>query len=98
MLGIFQTPADATPTVVALWHMDETSGNTAVDATGNGHNGVNTNIAFVSPGFDGNGGAYSFNGTSRVVVPDSPALNPGTANITLTAHVKTSTMPVQMGA
>jgi hypothetical protein len=96
-LALLPTPATAAPTVVALWHMDETSGTTAVDATGNGHAGVNTNIAFVSPGFDGTGGAYAFNGSSRVVIPDSPSLNPGSQDITLTAHVKTSTLPGSVG-
>jgi len=91
------TPATASPTVVALWHMDETSGVSALDATGNGHVGANTNIAFASPGFDGAGGAYSFNGSSRVVIPDSPGLNPGSQDITLIAHVKTSTLPGSVG-
>ena len=94
---LLATPATASPTVVALWHMDETSGTTALDATGNGHVGANTNIAFVSPGFDGIGGAYSFNGSSRVVIPDSPGLNPGSQDITLIAHVKTSTLPGSVG-
>jgi len=77
--------------------MDETSGTIAFDATGNGHTGANTNIAFVSPGFDGTGGAYAFNGSSRVVIPDSPSLNPGSQDVTLTAHVKTSTLPGSVG-
>lgn len=96
-LSLIGVPATAAPTVVAQWHMDETSGTIAVDATGNGHNGVNTNIAFVAPGFDGTGGAYSFNGASRVVIPDSPSLNPGSQDITLTASVRTSTLPGSVG-
>ena len=52
---------------------------------------------FVSPGFDGTGGAYAFNGNSRVVIPDSPSLNPGSQDVTLTAHVKTSTLPGSVG-
>jgi hypothetical protein len=77
--------------------MDETSGATASDATGNGHTGANTNIAFVAPGYDGTGGAYAFNGIARVVVPDAPDLNPGTADITITAHVNTSVLPGAVG-
>ena len=96
-LTLLGTTASAAPTVVALWHMDETSGNIASDATGNGHDGTNTNIVFTSPGSDGSGGAYAFNGHSRVVVPDSPSLNPGSQDITLTAHVKTSTLPGSVG-
>ena len=90
-------PATATPTVVALWHMDETSGTAASDATGSGHDGVDTNIAFASPGFDGTGGAYAFSGSSWVVIPDSPNLNPGSQDITLIVHVKTSTLPGSVG-
>jgi hypothetical protein len=96
-LALLGTPATAAPAAVALWHMNETSGSTAVDATGNGHNGTNTNITFATPGFDGTGGAYSFNGSSRVVIPDSPGLNPGSQDITLIAHVKTSTPPGSVG-
>ena len=96
-LSLIQTPASATPTVVGLWHMDEILGTTATDASGNGHDGVNTNIAFVAPGFDGTGGAYSFNGSSRVFILDSPGLNPGAQDITLTAHVMTSTLPGSVG-
>jgi hypothetical protein len=96
-LSVAGPPAWAAPTTVALWHMDEGSGTTAIDATGNGHNGTNTNIGYVSPGFDGSGGAYSFNGSSRVVIPDSPALNPGSQDITLVAHVKTTTLPGSVG-
>lgn len=91
------TPVQSTPTVVGLWHMDETSGTTAVDASGLGHDGVNTNVTFVTPGFDGTGGAYSFNGTSRVVIPDSASLNPGSADVTLTAYVNTSVLPGAVG-
>lgn len=96
-LALLATPATAAPTVAGLWHMDETSGTTAVDATGNGHGGTNTNITFVSPGFDGAAGAYAFGGNSRVVIPDSPGLNPGSQDITLIAHVKTSTLPGSVG-
>jgi hypothetical protein len=96
-LTLLGTMASAAPTVVALWHMDETSGNTANDATGNGHDGTDTNIVYSSPGFDGSGGAYAFNGHSRVLIPDSASLNPGSQDITLTAQVKTSTLPGSVG-
>ena len=96
-LSLGGAPASAAPTTVGLWHMDETSGTTAMDATGNGHDGVDTNIVFVSPGYDGTGGAYAFNGASRVVIPDAPSLNPGSQDITLVAHVKTSTLPGSVG-
>lgn len=90
-------PARAAPTVVALWHMDETSGSSAVDASGLGNNGTNTGVAYVGPGFDGTGGAYAFSSTSMVVTAGTPSLNPGTADITLTAHVETSVLPGSVG-
>jgi hypothetical protein len=90
-------PARAAPTVVALWHMDETSGSSAVDASGLGNNGTNTSVAYVGPGFDGTGGAYAFSSTSMVVTAGTPSLNPGTADITLTAHVETSVLPGSVG-
>jgi hypothetical protein len=93
-----QTPAQASPTIVGLWHMDETSGTTAVDSSGDGNNGALTAISFVSPGFDGTGGAYSFNGTSsKVLIPNSVSLNPGTANITVVVHVKFTVAPPGAG-
>jgi hypothetical protein len=97
MIVVLTTPVYASPSLVALWHMDETSGTTAFDSSGNENNGVDSNITFVAPGFDGTGGAYSFNGTSQVVTPNSPSLNPGTADITLAAHVNTSVLPGAVG-
>jgi hypothetical protein len=91
------TPAQAIPTVSGLWHMDESVGTTLLDASGLGNDGVATTISFVKPGFDGAGGAYSFNGVSKVVIPNSPSLNPGTADIVLTVHVKTSVLPGPVG-
>lgn len=96
-IAIAAAPVHAAPTVVALWHMDETSGTTAFDSSGNANDGTLTNIAFVTPGFDGTGGAYSFNGTSRVVTANAASLNPGTANISLTAHINTTVLPGAVG-
>ncbi len=91
-------PAPAA-TYAGLWHMDESSGTTAVDASGNGNDGTLSNISFVAPGFDGTGGAYSFNGTnSRVIVPDAPSLNPLAQNVTIVAHVNfTVAPPISVG-
>jgi hypothetical protein len=90
-------PASAAATV-GLWHMDETSGSTAVDSSGQNNNGSLINVTFVSPGFDGTGGAYSFNGTSsQVSVPSSASLNPGTQAIDVTLHVKFTRLPGSVG-
>jgi hypothetical protein len=75
----------------ALWHMDETSGSTMTDASGNGHNGTLSSIKLgVAPGFSGT--AYGFS-RSTVTVPSASDLNPGSQTITTTIHVKTTSAP-----
>ena len=77
--------------VVALWHLDETSGTTTQDSAG-ANNGTLYQIALGTPGAVGN--AYGFNGQSSYVsVPSTNDLNPGTANIALTLTLKTSSIP-----
>ena len=44
----FASPAAAAAAVVGQWNMDEQSGTTAFDSSGNGHNGTLTNVADVS--------------------------------------------------
>lgn len=91
-LVIAAAPAAAAATV-ALWHMDESSGQ-MIDSSGSGNHGTLQNVTRVTPGFNGSGRAYSFNGSSsRVSVPNSSSLNPGSQNITITAHVKFSSKP-----
>jgi hypothetical protein len=96
-LAVQATPAQA-QSIAGIWHMNETSGTTAFDSSGNGNNGTLTAISFVSPGFDGTGGAYSFNGTtSKVLIPSSVSLNPGVANVSVTVHVKFTVKPPGQG-
>jgi hypothetical protein len=89
--GIALSPAAAEAAVVAAWQMDEPAkASTMVDSAslGGSNNGEIHNVetavaALVS------GKAYRFGGpTSYVEVADNAALNPGTANITLTATVR----------
>jgi Concanavalin A-like lectin/glucanases superfamily len=90
LVGVPRATAAST---VALWHMDESSGGMA-DSSGSGNDGTLQNITRVAPGYGGSGRAYSFNGTNaRVVVKNSPSLNPGTQGITVTVHVKTGVQP-----
>ena len=76
-------PTDPTsPAYKAHWTLDEIGSSTAHDVTGNGNDGTNYDVV-------GNGTGYTFNGVdSRVIVPDSASLNPGSADffygITLT--------------
>jgi large repetitive protein len=77
--------------LVALWHMDETSGSTMFDSVGS-HNGTLHSTQTGLAGFTGT--AYGFNGSSSYVdVPSSADLNPGNADITFTIHLKTSGTP-----
>lgn len=80
------TAAEAT-TTVAQWNMDNTFGDTMEDSSGNGNNGTMYNIVTSGVGyiFDG--------GTSKVVVPDSPTLNPGSADFSFSVQVQTSVVP-----
>ena len=84
-------PAAASPTQVALWHMDETSGTVMHDAVGN-HSGTLYSVALGQPGYLGT--AFGFNGTSSYIsVPSASDLNPGSSNITITIHLKTTSAP-----
>lgn len=77
--------------IVALWHMNETSGAVMNDAVG-GHVGTLFNVALGVPGFSGT--AFGFNGrNSYASVPSTRNLNPGTANIILTIGLKTTDIP-----
>jgi chitodextrinase len=78
---------------VSQWHMDETSGTVANDALG-AHNGTLQAVLVNQPGFVGR--SYAFTGSankSAMTVPDAPALNPGTANISITIHVQFTQLP-----
>jgi Concanavalin A-like lectin/glucanases superfamily len=88
--GVVQAAAGG-PKVVALWHMDETSGTTMADSAGS-HTGTLHNITLGQPGFLKQ--AYGFNGSSSYVsVPSASDLNPGSANVSLTIHLKTTGTP-----
>ena len=51
----------------ALWHMNETTGTTMGDASGNGHAGTLKNVRLGVAGVGGTTG-YGFNGTSSVAL------------------------------
>jgi hypothetical protein len=85
------TAVIVTASVVALWHMDETTGTTMVDSIG-GHNGSLHSVQLGLPGFSGT--AYGFNGSSSYAeVPSASDLNPGSADFTVTIHIKTTGSP-----
>jgi hypothetical protein len=84
--------ASAAGTTVALWHMDEATGASAMaDSTG-GHTGDLTKVTTGVSGFQGS--AYRFNGSSsKVVVPSSGSFGIGSADFSFTVHVKFSKVP-----
>jgi hypothetical protein len=91
-IGIMAAPALAAPAPAAVWSMNETSGSVMGDSSGHANNGTLKNIKLGVPGYAGTG--YGFNGTSsRVIVKNSASLNPGSADITITVHVATTTLP-----
>jgi Concanavalin A-like lectin/glucanases superfamily len=89
--ALAQTGVAAGSTVVALWHMNETSGTKMVDSSGNGHTGTLHSVTLGAAGVSGK--AYTFTGNSYVSVPNSTALNPGSANITISFSLKTTNLP-----
>ncbi|MEX1264239.1 MAG: LamG-like jellyroll fold domain-containing protein [Actinomycetota bacterium] len=93
-VAVLAAPARArAATTVALWHMDESSGQ-MIDSSSSGNDGTLSNVTRVSPGYNGGGRAYSFNGSnSKVTVPNDSSLNPGSQTVTLKAHVKFSSRP-----
>jgi hypothetical protein len=91
----FAAQASAAGTVVALWHMDETSGSTMRDSAGSA-DGTLHNVRLGQRGKSGN--AYGFNGSSSYVsvsAAASASLNPGSANITITIYGKTTSVPAR---
>lgn len=79
----------AVPALVALWHMDETSGTVMVDSVG-GHNGTLNGVRVGLAGFIGT--AYGFN-HSFVSVPSAKALNPGRRKITIAIRLNATLTP-----
>jgi hypothetical protein len=76
---------------VGLWHMDETAGSVMHDSIAS-HDGTLHSVTLGQSGYLGT--AFGFNGTSSYVsVPSSNALNPGSSNITITIHLKTTKVP-----
>ena len=77
--------------LVALWHMDETSGSVMHDSIA-GHDGSLYSVALGVPGYLGT--AFGFNGSSSYAsVPSAGDLNPGSSSITITIHMKTTSAP-----
>jgi len=78
--------------MVGSWHLDETSGKTAFDTSGNGNDGaISGPVTLGVPGHLNT--AYSFVPKGTVIVPNASDLVPGTATITISYWLKTTTLP-----
>jgi hypothetical protein len=76
-------------TTAAVWHMENAA--TLTDSSGRGNNGSTTAITGVA---GSSGAGYRFNGSSSLAsVPDAPSLDPGTASLRITAHVRFTVVP-----
>ena len=81
------TTAANVPELVASYSFNEGTGTTAIDTSGRGNNGSIGTATWTTAGKYG--GALSFNGSAKVVVPDSASLHL-TTGVTLEAWVKPS--------
>ena len=91
-VALLEGPAavGATQPLAALWKMDETSGTVMRDSVAS-HTGTLHSVQLGVPGFKGT--AYGFTGSSYVSVPSAGDLNPGSANISITVHLKATSAP-----
>jgi hypothetical protein len=86
MLLALAGPAQAAPTLRALWNMDSVP--TMADSAGGDNNGTASNIIMSSDGY------YTFDGaTSIASVPNKANLNPGTSNIRLEVKINATSAP-----
>lgn len=76
------------------WHMDETSGTTMGDSTGN-HPGKLHSVTVGRPvGQDTGGTGYGFNGhSSYVSIPSKGDLNAGSSDVHISFHLMTTSVP-----
>jgi hypothetical protein len=84
------TPSSSS--VVGLWHLDETSGKTAFDSSGNGNNGaISGPVTLGVPGHLHT--AYSFVPKGTVIIPNASDLVPGRAKIKVSYWLKATSPP-----
>jgi concanavalin A-like lectin/glucanase superfamily protein len=92
-LTFFAGSASASAATVAAWHMNEKSGTIMRDSAGS-NDGTLHSVALGQPGLKNT--AYGFNGSSSFVdVPDSAALDPGSAKFSIQISVNFTVIPPQ---
>ena len=78
-------PPECTASCIsAIWHMDETSGQTVADSSGNGHTGTAVNTTIVDALYDK---GRTFNGTNDTVLLGTTAIF-STSDLTISLWVK----------
>lgn len=88
--AVVQAAPPTPASLVALWHMDETSG-TVMSDSARTHTGTVHSVQLGLPGFSGT--AFGFSGAGYVSVPSAADLNPGSADLTVTIRLKTTSVP-----
>jgi hypothetical protein len=87
MLGLTQeTRAD----LVGWWKLDDGAGQTAVDSSGNGLDGILKDAAWRNPGYDGTGWCIELDRGGYVDLGNPPALDFATGDWTVTAWINTT--------
>jgi hypothetical protein len=90
VLGSF-SGAQAQSVTVALWHMDETSGSTMVDAVGHSNGSLHSVTTGVAGAVRT---AYDFDGSrSYVSVPSTDVLNPGASPMQFSVSLRITVQP-----
>jgi hypothetical protein len=85
------TPAAVADSVdTAVWLMTETSGTTMTDSSGNGNDGTTYNVTLTGD----SGYVFDPVARSKVVVPDSPTLNPGDSTFSYGAEMQSDHVPL----
>ncbi len=79
-------PQQPDTNLIAVYHLDETSGQTAADSSGNNHNGAVTGTTIVAGKY---GNARSFSNTSDSVQTNNPIVT-GTGDFSVTAWINPS--------
>jgi hypothetical protein len=87
--GLGTPRAFAGSTAAAIWLMDETSGTTMTDSSGNGNNGTTHNVTMNGA----NGYKFDPASRSKVVVPNSATLNPGAGTFSYSVKMQSSHVP-----
>jgi len=80
--------ASAATNLGAFWHLDESSGTTAVDTSGNANNGTVNGAARIAGRF---GRSLHFDGNDNVLIPRSPTIEP--AAVTVEGWVRGTSTP-----